>query len=58
LRDSHLRDRTGALVLALRDPAGSFTTNPPPETLMHAGHILIAIGTPAQLESLSSLVAS
>jgi voltage-gated potassium channel len=58
LRDSHLRDRTGALVLALRDQSGGFTTNPPPETVMEAGHILIAIGTPTQLESLSALVAS
>ena len=30
LRDSHLRDRTGALVLALRHPDGTFPTNPRP----------------------------
>jgi len=57
LRDAHVRDRTGALVLALRDPHGSFTTNPPPETVMEAGHILIAIGTTAQLTALEGLVA-
>jgi len=56
LRDSHVRDRTGALVLALRDPHGGFTTNPPPETVMQDGHILIAIGTPAQLSALEELV--
>ncbi len=52
-----MRDRTGALVLALRGPAGGFTTNPPPETVMEAGHILIAIGTTAQLTALENLVA-
>jgi voltage-gated potassium channel len=57
LRDAHVRDRTGALVLALRGPHGGFTTNPPPETVMDAGHILIAIGTTAQLTALEELVA-
>lgn len=55
LRDGHLRDRTGALVLALRRSDGRFITNPSPETTMDAGHILIAIGTAPQLESLSRL---
>ena len=53
LRDAHIRDRTGALVLALRDQAGEFTTNPPPETVIEPGHILIAIGTSAQLSALA-----
>ena len=57
LRDAHVRDRTGALVLALRGAHGGFTTNPPPETVMEAGHILIAIGTTAQLAALEDLVA-
>jgi len=56
LRDAHVRDRTGALVLALRLPNGGFTTNPPPESVMEAGHILIAIGTTAQLTALENLV--
>ena len=55
LRDSHLRDRTGALVLALRDTAGGFTTNPPPETIITPGQILIAIGTSEQLASLANV---
>ena len=49
LREAHIRDRTGALSLALRDGAGRFTTNPPPETVLGARQILIAIGTEAQL---------
>ena len=55
LRDSHIRDRTGALVLALRDTAGRFTTNPPPETIITPGQILIAIGTSEQLASLTTV---
>jgi voltage-gated potassium channel len=57
LRDAHLRDRTGALVLAMRDAEGRFRSNPTPETLIHAGEVLIAIGTPEQLDALSVEVA-
>ena len=52
LRDAHIRDRTGALVLAVRDGSGTFTTNPPPETIIQPGQVLIAIGTAAQLAAL------
>jgi voltage-gated potassium channel len=52
LRDAHIRDRTGALVLAVREADGSFTTNPSPETVIESGHVLIAIGTEAQLAAL------
>ena len=55
LRDTHIRDRTGALVLALRQEDGTFTTNPPPETEISPGHILIAIGTENQLEALCDI---
>jgi voltage-gated potassium channel len=54
LRDTHIRDSTGALVLALRETGGEFTTNPPPETVLEAGQILIAIGTEAQLKALAA----
>jgi voltage-gated potassium channel len=56
LRESQLRDRTGALVLALRAPDGIFSTNPPPDATLDAGHVLIAIGTPDELSALVSLV--
>ncbi len=52
LRDAHLRDRTGALVLAMRDALGNFRTNPPPDTPIHPGEVLIAIGTAGQLQAL------
>jgi voltage-gated potassium channel len=53
LRAAHIRDSTGALILALRDSGGAFTTNPPPETVLEAGQILIAIGTEGQLKALA-----
>jgi voltage-gated potassium channel len=56
IREAHLRDRTGALVLALRESDGSFTTNPSPDTVIREGHILIAIGTSAELEALTRTV--
>ncbi|MDQ1438422.1 MAG: voltage-gated potassium channel [Acidimicrobiaceae bacterium] len=52
LRDAHIRDRTGALVLAVRDGDGEFATNPPPETVIQAGSILIAVGTSEQVAAL------
>jgi voltage-gated potassium channel len=56
LGDSHIRGRTGALVLALRQPDGSFVTNPSPETVVTEDQVLIVIGTGAQLEGLAGLV--
>jgi voltage-gated potassium channel len=56
LRDAHLRDQTGALVLAMRDDAGHFTTNPDPNTVIERGQVLIAIGTGTQLAALAEAV--
>ena len=56
LRQAHLRDRTGALVLALRAPDGTFTSNPAPDTALDAGQVLIAIGTPDELAALVEVV--
>jgi voltage-gated potassium channel len=55
LRDAHLRDATGALVLAMRDAEGEFRTNPPPDAVIEPGEVLIAIGTATQLASLADL---
>lgn len=54
VRDAHIRDHTGALVLALRR-GPVFTTNPDPSTVMREGDIVIAIGTREQLDRLTSL---
>ncbi len=54
LRSAQVHDRTGALVLAIRRPDGSFTTNPSPEVEVEAGDVLIGVGTASQLDALMS----
>lgn len=56
LGDSHIRSRTGALVLAIRQPDGTFLSNPPPETELTAEQVLILVGTEPQLTELERLV--
>ncbi len=58
LRDAHLRDRSGALVLALRGPDGQFVTNPSPDARIDPQHVLIAIGTEDELAVLARIVAA
>jgi voltage-gated potassium channel len=58
LREAQIRELTGALILAMRRTDGSFVTNPGPETVIQPDHILIAIGTAAQLAALTDLAAS
>jgi voltage-gated potassium channel len=53
LRSAHVRDRTGALVLAIRRSDGSFVTNPSPEDSIEAGDVLISVGTAEQLGALA-----
>ncbi len=52
VREAQIRDRTGALVLAVRGSDGAFLTNPSPDVQLHAGQLLIAIGTQVQLKGL------
>jgi voltage-gated potassium channel len=56
LRDAHIRDRSGALVLALRQSTGEFITNPDPDLTIDPGHVLIAIGTLPELSALAAMV--
>jgi voltage-gated potassium channel len=56
IREAHIRDETGALVLALRERGGAFVTNPPPDQEIRAGQILIAIGTREELAALEGLL--
>lgn len=55
LREAHIRDHTGALVLAIRHGDGGFNTNPSPETGLAGGTVLIAVGTKPQLDQLRAL---
>ncbi len=56
LRDARVRDLTGALVLAIREAHGQLRTNPPPQTAIRPGDLLIAIGTESELTALATLV--
>ena len=56
LRDAHLRDRTGALVLAIRGTDGEFATNPDPAVVLAPETVLIAIGTSDQLDALGAVL--
>ncbi len=53
LRDALIRERSGALVLALRETDGRFVTNPAPETVISPGHVLIVIGTATEVANLT-----
>jgi voltage-gated potassium channel len=54
LREANAGETTGALVLALRGRDGTFLTNPPMQTPVEAGFILIAIGTQQQISALQA----
>ena len=57
LRQAHVRDRTGALILAVRRADGSLLSNPEPDIELGVGEILIAIGTGEQLRALAAAAA-
>lgn len=56
LADARIRTETGASVLAIRHTDGTATTNPPAETVLRPGEILVAMGTVDQLRALEMLV--
>ena len=56
LRSSRLHERTGTLVLAMREPGSAFRTNPPPTAEIVAGEVLIVIGDASQVARLRALV--
>lgn len=55
LHEADLRGRCGAMVLALRRPGGELVTNPDPATVLAPGTVLIAMGTPAELDTVEGL---
>lgn len=51
-----IRQQTGTSVLAVRKPGGCFDTNPSPDTLLEENDVLIAAGTPEEIQSLEKLI--
>lgn len=55
LRELDLRERAGVLVLAVRGDDNVFRSNPDPDTTIHAGDVVIAVGTEVDLGRLVTL---
>jgi len=55
IRDLRIRHETGAIVVALRKPDGSFDTTPDPDTSIEVGDVLIGVGAPDELRRLEDL---
>ena len=55
LRSARVHDRTGTLVLAMRQPDREFRTNPPPTAEIVGGEVLIVIGDADQVGALRAL---
>jgi voltage-gated potassium channel len=55
VRDSRLRQELGLIVVAIKKPSGQMVFNPPPETALEAGDILIALGNRKKLDELDRL---
>jgi len=58
LRQSGIRERSGATVFAIKNPSGALTSSPSPDQQMRPGDVLIAVGTPRQLETLQRMAES
>jgi voltage-gated potassium channel len=52
-----IRHETGALVIALRKPDGSFDTTPEPDATIEVGDVLIGVGSPSEIRALEDLFA-
>jgi voltage-gated potassium channel len=57
IRELRIRHETGAIVVALRKPDGSFDTTPEPDTPIEVGDVLIGVGSPDEIRALEDLFA-
>jgi voltage-gated potassium channel len=58
IKDLQIRQRTGALIIALRKMDGTFDTTPNPEVVLEAGDLMITVGTQSELRALEELFAA
>ena len=52
IQAAQIRDKTGTLILAIREPDGTFVTNPPATHPLRVNQVLISIGTADQIGTL------
>ena len=57
IRDLRIRAETGALIVGLRKRDGTFDTTPDPDAVIDEGDVLVAMGTPDELQKLEELFA-
>jgi voltage-gated potassium channel len=57
IRELRIRHETGAIVVALRKPDGTFDTTPEPDTAIEVGDVLIGVGSPDEIRALEDLFA-
>jgi voltage-gated potassium channel len=57
IRELRIRVETGAMIVALRKKDGTFDTTPTPDARLEAGDVMIAAGTPDELQRLEELFA-
>jgi voltage-gated potassium channel len=55
IRELRVRDRTGAMIVALRKADGTFDTTPAPDATLDPGDVLIGVGTNTELAALEEL---
>jgi len=58
IRDLRVRHETGAIIVALRKPDGTFDTTPEPDVTIEVGDVLIGVGTPEEIGRLEDLFAT
>ena len=57
IRDLRIRHETGAIIVAVRKPDGTFDTTPEPEAIIEVGDVLIGVGTSSELARLEEMFA-
>ena len=55
IRELRVRRETGALIIAIQSPDGTFDATPNPDTKLDAGDVVIAVGTDDELRLLEDL---
>ena len=56
IKDSQIRQETGVIIIGIKKADGRFIFNPGPETMIHGGDILIAVGAEDQLQRLAEIL--